>query len=596
MHGRDWAALVVASFIAASAVYAINWDFTSLLFVRMYGVGTFLASMAAAFSLLLCAILVFRTVQVARVGLYALSLVFAVTLALENNGDIFFNLGLAFVLFFIVRYCTSKADKKLVKTDISERFSFIAVAALFAVYVAFVYIGTSAKFKSFSHGTFDFGIFAQMFEQMAKTGLPMTTVERSEYLSHFAVHFSPIYYAILPGYYIFRSPLYLLFMQAAITGAGAFAVRRICRELKLTNTAATLVSAAYLFFPTLANGCFYDFHENKFLGTLLLYFVLFVLKGRRVPAAVFAFLTLTVKEDAFIYVLAVALFMLFDRRDRIFAAILAVFSLGYFFFACEMIQLCGGEIMSSRFDNLTCEPDKGLFSVVKTCLVDVGYLIKDVFSGADTEKFNEFTYSGQKLEFVLWCAVPLCGLPLLQKKARNLILLLPLLVINLMPYWLYQSSIDFQYTYGTVALMFFAALLTLSQLPERHRTFFAVLILTLSVVFSVSSTSGKASRNIRNYYENKDDCKKTEEVLATIPRDASVTAYGYMMPHMPYIDNMRTCPEYYAEYAPTDYYVIDSRFKGDTHTKKMLAAMGDSYTCVAEGGYAEIYKRIDTVR
>ena len=593
MHSGDWVALVIASFIAASTVYAIEWDFTSLLYVRMYSVGTFFLSMGIAFLLLFGALLILRRVAVVKVSLYALSLLFAVVLAIEHSGDIFFNLGLAFVLFFIVRYCMSGVDTRTKMADVSERFSFIAVAVLFVIYVAFVYVCTSAKYKSFSHGSFDFGIFAQMFEQMAKTGLPMTTVERSEYLSHFAVHFSPIFYTVLPGYFVFRSPLYLLFIQAVVTGLGAFPIRRICRELKFSNTVSTLLAFAYLFFPTLANGTFYDFHENKFLGVLILYFVLFVLKGKRIPAAVFALLTLSVKEDAFIYVLSVALFMLFTKRDRIFALALAAFSLAYFFFACEMIKVCGGEIMSSRFENLTCEPDKGLISVIKTCFIDVGYLIKDVFSGADTEKFNEFTYSGQKLEFVLWCAVPLCGLPLLQKKAQNLFLLLPLLVINLMPYWLYQSSINFQYTYGTVALMFFAALLTLYGANENRAKFFAVLILTLCIVFSVSSTSGKARNNLANYYENIDDCKKTEEVLSKIPRDASVTAYGYMMPHMPYIDDMHTCPEYYADYALTDYYVIDKRFKGDNHTAKMISAMNDNYVCVDEGGYAEVYKRID---
>lgn len=75
-----------------------------------------------------------------------------------------------------------------------------------------------------------------------------------------------------------------------------------------------------------------------------------------------------------------------------------------------------------------------------------------------------------------------------------------------------------------------------------------------------------------------------------IPADASVTAYGYMMPHLYYVDDLHSCPDYYADLEQTEYYVLDTRYDTDSHTKKMLLAMGDDYTLVCEAGYVQIYR------
>ena len=247
-------------------------------------------------------------------------------------------------------------------------------------------------------------------------------------------------------------------------GLGMFPLRRICRTLGMSPLCATGAAVLYALYPTMANGCFYDFHENKFLSVLLLYMIAFVLEKKRVPAAVFALLVLCVKEDAFIYVVAVALWMLLSGRDRWFAGGMIAASLLWFVFACAMIRLSGGEIMSDRFANFSAAPDGGggLLDAVRTCFYDIGYLIREVFSGADTEAYQEITYSGQKLEFVLWLCVPLLFTPFAGRRSVQLVLLIPLLVVNLMPDWLYQFDIDYQYTYGTAALLLVAALLTVS--------------------------------------------------------------------------------------------------------------------------------------
>jgi uncharacterized membrane protein len=44
------------------------------------------------------------------------------------------------------------------------------------------------RYFAYNSPCYDFGIFAQMFHSMRTTGVPVTTCEREEAMSHFAVH------------------------------------------------------------------------------------------------------------------------------------------------------------------------------------------------------------------------------------------------------------------------------------------------------------------------------------------------------------------------------------------------------------------------
>lgn len=283
-----------------------------------------------------------KTTRLINWFLLVSGLLYSLLLVGTLSGDLFFNIGVGAVLVLIAKYVTAQNRLGLEGVAFSWKTSLYVTAVVFCLFCLFVSFCTVAKYKAFAQGTFDFGIFCQMFEQMAKTGLPYTTVERSQYLSHFAVHFSPIFYLLLPGYLLFRSPIYLLCAQAVIVGLGMFPLRRICRILGMSPLCATGAAVIYALYPTMANGCFYDFHENKFLSVLLLYMVSFILEKKRVPTAVFALLVLCVKEDAFIYVVAVALWMLLSGRDRRFAVGMIAASLVWFIFACAMIRLSAG--------------------------------------------------------------------------------------------------------------------------------------------------------------------------------------------------------------------------------------------------------------
>jgi hypothetical protein len=140
---------------------------------------------------------------------------------------------------------------------------------LFAVVCGVVCAGviayiTSMRYLTYSAPNYDFGIFCQMFHYMKETGLPMVTCERDALLSHFAVHISPIYYLLLPFYYIFPSPITLQIGQAVVLASGVIPVLLLARKFKLSPKASCAVVLIYALFPAISTGCFYDTHVNCF--------------------------------------------------------------------------------------------------------------------------------------------------------------------------------------------------------------------------------------------------------------------------------------------------------------------------------------------
>lgn len=581
----------LTAFISANIYTALTVQFDELESLRLLSVGRFFVIFATVLIVAISMFIITRSRKALNYLLLTSSLLFALSLVISLPGSIWLNLGIAFVLVYIVRYVTRCNGLALEGADISKRTSLMLCTAAFVIFAVAVSVFTAVKYATFSHSAFDFGIFTQMFEQMAKTGLPFTTVERGRYLSHFAVHFSPVYYLLLPGYMIFRHPVYLLVMQAVAIGLSVFPIRRICMEMGMSNKVSLGASLVFALFPTMANGCFYDFHENKFLSLFILWMIYFALKYNRLGVGVFALLTLTVKEDAAIYVIAIALWMLLTRRDRLFAGLIIAVSALYFVFACRMIALSGGEIMISRLDKFYLDPDGGFAEVIKTCFYDIGYLINQVFNGADITS-TQIGYSGQKMEFLIWCAIPLLFMPFASKHTTHLVLLIPLLVINLMPDWIYQHNIDYQYTYGSCALLIAAAFLALSERKPSEQIRIVVCMLAVCSVFTASAVFPKGDRYYVKYTENREAYRLTAEAIEDIPKDASVTAYGFFIPHLYFIDDLQTVPKYYGEYEKTDYVIMDSRYT-DGASDAVMEMMGDDYTLIEIKGYAAVYKRID---
>lgn len=407
-------------------------------------------------------------------------------------------------------------------------FFYVGITAGLALgFFCYVAAWTAGRVLTFSTPSYDFGIFAQMFHSMKTNGLPLTTLERDGLLSHFAVHVSPIYYLILPVYWLFPSPVTLQVAQAAILASAAIPLWKLGTRHGLSGLQRTLVCAVAMLYPALAGGASYDLHENCFLIPLVLW-LLYGLDANSLPiTAGSALLTLLVKEDAAVYVAVVGLFVLvqaFVRKDgwkKIAAgAGLLVVSVAWFFLVTGYLAEQGDGVMTYRYDNFIYDGSSSLITVVKAVLMNP---MKAIYECVDPEK----------LAFIGLTLGPLLGLPLVTRRYERYILLIPYVLVNLMSDYQYQHNIMFQYTFGSTACLLY---LTVVNLGDLEIPWQRIVPLVCAVAISFTCFRGAivptASWYIRDSVRSAEKDQTIRDALDLIPGDAAVTASTYLTTHL----------------------------------------------------------------
>ena len=508
---------------------------------------------------------------------FAVSVLFA---ANYKDGGALFCVGVGVVDLIIVLWEVRGDKLGISGITVSRKVALIVAAVLFAVTTFVFGYFTSIKYRTYTNFAFDFGIFAQMYERMAVSFSPSTTVERSHMMSHFGVHFSPIFYLFLPGYYIFRNPIYLFYVQSASVAAGVFAVYLICGKLGFSGKLTLALELMYAFYPCLFNGTFYDFHENKFLTTIILFLFYFILCKNTVWEFVFAFMLLMVKEDAAIYLIAIALFMMINRKEILRGGIMLGMAVVYFLIAQQIVAAVGNEgVMISRLSDYFVNGEKTFFSVFKSVFFDMGFLLKQMFTV-------------EKLPFILWMLAPVAFAPFATKKISSLILLFPIIPINLMQSWQYQYDVDYQYTYGVAALILMSAIFVIAKLRSDPKRVVVLTSLCLCAVMTASLVYPKMV-NVSGYLKNSaSTCQQVDELIESVPTDATVTATHSLVPHLYKVEWLYTMPDYYKQNrdkpVDTDYFVIDTRYSDVANEMKQI--MGNNYNLVKSAGFAELYQ------
>lgn len=396
------------------------------------------------------------------------------------------------------------------------------LAALLALgFLLFDSLWTVGRVYSFSAPSYDFGIFSQMFHYMRTTGAPLTTLERDGLMSHFAVHVSPVYYLMLPFFALAPYPATLQVLQAAVLASAVIPAWKIARRHGLSGPARMLVCALLLLFPAYSGGTSYDLHENCFLTPLLLWLLYGMDIGSIPITTAAALLTLTVKEDAAMYVAVVALWGLVrallrganaQKKRLLLSALVLVGAMGWFLTVTTYLSSDGEGVMTYRYKNFYFNDSSSLLTLVQAVVMCP---MKAVYECMEPEKLGMLALT----------MGPLLGLPLLTRRYERYILLIPYLLMNLMSDYTYQYSIYYQYAFGSTALLIYLTIVNLAdiRLPRRR---LAVLVCAAAMSLGCFSAT-VLPRGIsypaqciqyREYYQSVRDS------LSQIPEDASVCA------------------------------------------------------------------------
>lgn len=427
--------------------------------------------------------------------------------------DYYFSFGLCTVICVLVAFLNFEEFKLKIK----NKTVWIAAVSLIIIFTLFVGLICCLYYKNYKTPCYDFGLFAQMFRYMKETGECLITCERDALLNHFAVHFSPIYYLLLPIYIIFPSPCTLLILQAFIVASGLVPLILISKHYKLSSAGIILFSVCYILYPAFFGGCFWYLHENCFLLPLLLWYLYFSEKGKIIPTVLFALLTLAVKEDAAVYVAVIALYFIFTRKNYKCNFWVLLFSVLYFILVTNLMSVFGEGIMSdSRYGDYIYD-DGGLFSVVKSVIQNPIFAVYQIFK---KEKFL----------FVLQVLCPLGFLPMFIKKPEKLILLIPFILVNLMTNYPYQYDIGFQYAFGSGAILFYLSIANYSELGTKRRKVLLCAALSSVIIFSGGYLSKVTY--IEDYINMSHQREVIDEAVKLVPEDASVAASTFLIANL----------------------------------------------------------------
>ncbi len=516
------------------------------------------------------------------------ALLFSLVLVVKGGKGNQYHLYAAIIAAFavILNYLVKVGTFDTVPSDFAKSVKWGLVVAFAVIACSVVAAIGVYRYLSYSAPNFDFGIWCNMFHNMKESGLPVTTCERDGLLSHFAVHFSPIYYLMLPFYFVFPSPITLQVLQAVILYSGVVPLCLMAKDKGISDRTTVLLAFVYSFYPAIATGTFYDLHENCFLVPLLLWCFFLFEREKYIPMAVFAALTLLVKEDAFVYLLVFAVYIFFLKNKKKVALVLAASALAYFVIVAGLMSAFGNGIMVGRYDNLIANPEDGLWGVVKTALLNPGYLLTQMFVSKDGDN--------SKILYTLQLLLPLAAMPFATKKLARYILVVPVLM-NLITMYVYQPNIRFQYSFGITAFLFYVTLLNLSELGEKAKRIMLPLSAVASLLLFVMLVGGNLGYYVNRYEKEKESYKHADYVLSDVlPDDVSVACSTFLLPHIADRSEIYEI-EYHKENGKyktdTEYVAVDTRYTEDCEkaTKYFLENGYEEY--LNDGGYVIILKK-----
>jgi len=573
--------LIIRAFLAwilSTIIYLIKEKrvFDTAIFASEINIGLFVL-VVCCFFVALNLLSLFQVYQKAEQ--FAAPLLFTVygMLSMFHKKDFAYWIALTAVLVLVIVWMW---NRKGIKLRIKRTITVKAIYALAAVVYLVIAGGTTIlRHLLYLTPAYDFGIWTQMFYYMRKTLLPLTTVERAKLMSHFAVHFSPIYYLYLPFYALVPHPLTLQVLQVLTIASGMIPLYLICKKSGFSRLTTAVFGVLFALYPAFATGCYYDLHENCFLVPVLMWMFWAVERRSRLGLVISCVSAVLIKEDAPVYVACIGLYQFLDRKEYRNGIMVMACSVGSFLIVTGLMKIFGEGVMLYRYSNYMLDGNGGLFDVIKTVIVNPAYLIQQC---ADPEK----------LKFLLAMLLPLGCLPVITKRPGRFVLLIPLVLVNLASNYGYQYSMFYQYVLGTGVILMYLALVNYRDLSHQAKTQLCTLAVCASLL-SMPIYSLERYYHWKEYKHQKEQLALLDEAVEVIPKDASVSASTFLVPHLAERDVIYEYPGWYSRIDMTDYIMIDLRYHTLTEADaQYFEANGYEETDRQEGLYL-VLKRGD---
>jgi len=405
---------------------------------------------------------------------------------------------------------------------------------------------------------------------------------------HFAHHFTPILFFIVPFYLVFSGPLFLLYLQVFSGGLSAFLLYLIAKNEFDKEYIPTIISVTYLLYRPFLNGLMYDFHYEMFFPLFLFLSYYFVaIKKNYLLYFLFITLALFIKEDIAIFIFFFGVFLFFKpKSDKKIGLITAAYSLFYFITTMEIIiPYFRDQVgLKGNYGYFILWQDLGgsYLEIIKNLIIHPKLIFQSISWSTVIPKFFNIVSSLLFIpffsSFVLLIIPPVFILatsksPIMHGFGLHYIAnILPFLFLGLI------------YGLKNIEKIFFKS--------KRHFKIF-IMILVLLLAVNLANTKWNLLRISR--YSSIKDYKTVKEFINFIPRDTSVAALSSLIPHIPKRKNIYMLPETNdAEYIliHTGVNLWPFKKEGFENFINKLSSQIE-WTCIKECEKIKLYKKIN---
>lgn len=525
---------------------------------------------------LLAGILGMKNAKLQHLCLTAIVFVAAV-LSLFKRQDGFTALGFAVVLGVTVYIFREDILSVLDSVSVSDKLLKRCYLLLGILLFLMLALTGCFRYLSYTSEGHDLGIFTQMYEYMISTGRQLTTIERNRLMSHFAVHNSPIYYVLLPIFFVFRSVLTLQVCQAVLVSISLYPFYLLCRHFRLSNKVCLLMGCLYVCYPALIGGCLNDFHENCFLPVLLFSLIYALEKDKKITFIVFMVLSLMVKEDVALQLMVLSLFFVVSGKNKKKGWIMMGVSALYLIFSLWLLSLGDEGGVLNYMDNMYLTENGGVLEAVKTILMNPGYTLRQCFLTAE------------KIQYIGWMILPIGVALFVKRQYSRYILVLYMLFMNLVPAYGALDDIYLQYHFPVIVFLFYLMMMNIAEWKkETGRNILPVLAGMTLFLFTVSVFQTSLCVGIEAL-QNRSATAKLNDAVEMIPKEASVSASSLIVTHL--TEHKKLYGLWNEE--NTDYIIVDYRPKAETEYDEVnkWIETGDYEEIMYEPDVVKVYKR-----
>ncbi len=469
----------------------------------------------------------------------------------------------------------------------------VVVLAVLGGMVA-LFLALSAYLSYTTEPSVSTGVYAQMMHALRSGFSFDTTLEFGETVSHLSAHISPIFLLYLPFYALLPSPVTLIVIQTVAVYSAVIPLWLIARRRGLSTGACVLLCGLLALYPALLGGTVGSFHEYALLLPLLLWLIWSLEARKKILPWVFALLVLCVRETAAIHLFTLGVYWVIvnrraldtanesRRHERISGGILAAGSLIWFVTALILLSTLGRGTLITRFDNVTGEYGTFIDSLLREIFYNPALVLTELF------ELN-------KIAFAFLLLLPLGLLPVFSRRRAGLVFLFPLLFLNMLADFSYHYDMDYPYSFGMTAFLFYLAVVALPDLKARMdggRMWRRVAALALCFTAVVGATQlASNAATVKYAWGEREEIREMDALIASVDADVSVSASARLAVYFSARDDLYTL----SNGIETDVVVLDLRdawvpIAEMTYTVEYYETLGYKVTHICEGVGAVLEK------